>query len=238
MPVPRKYAKRAAPKRNLSRDDWVQAARGELVVRGISAVKIGRLARIMRVTRGSFYWHFANHQELLRAVLQLWEYSNTRPFEEALSREGPRPADDELLQILNLFLEEKTYSPAFDSAVRDWARVSKAAEAAVRRVDARRIAILHRVFVHLGFGEPEALVRARVTYFHQVGYYTMDMHEEPEARRVLFPVYVQVLLGRSLMPSTNTADHVASTQNNRAEAVAGINAEASSSGGINAGSSS
>lgn len=233
MTAPKKYAKPVAGKRNLSREDWVQAARDELVRRGISAVKIGRLARILRVTRGSFYWHFASHQELLRALLTLWEDSNTRPFEEALRREGPRPADDELLQILNLFLEEKSYSPVFDAAVRDWARVSKAAEAAVRRIDARRIAILHRVFVDLGFGEPEALVRARVTYFHQVGYYTMDMHEEPEARRSLFPVYVQVLLGRSLKPSGSAADSA-----NPVAAVASRDSAAPSSAGINADTSS
>src|SRR5262249_16379190 len=156
---------------------------------------VGRLARNLKVTRGSFYWHFANHRELLQALLALWEYSNTRPFEEALSREGPRPGHEELLQILNLFLEEKTYDPAFDTAVRDWARLWKPAAASVRRVDSRRIVILHRAFVDLGYGEPEALVRARVTYFHQVGYYTMDMQEEPETRRALFPVYVQVLMG-------------------------------------------
>ena len=197
MASARGHSKRSSNKRTLSREDWIEAARAELIARGISAVKVARLARHLRVTRGSFYWHFANHQELLRALLQLWEYSNTRPFEEALGREGSHLGYQEFINIVNLFIEENTYSPAFDTAVRDWARTSKAAAAAVRRVDARRIDILHRVFTDFGYGEPEALVRARITYFHQVGYYAIEMHEDPEVRRSLVPMYVRVLTGKT-----------------------------------------
>ena len=89
-------------KRTLAREDWVEAARKELIARGVAAVAVVRLARNLRVTRGSFYWHFSNHQELLRALLQLWEHSNTRPFEEALTREGPRIGHQEFFSIINL----------------------------------------------------------------------------------------------------------------------------------------
>jgi len=184
-------------KRTLAREDWIEAARAELIARGISAVKVGRLARNLRVTRGSFYWHFSTHQELLRNLLQLWEHSNTRPFEDALTREGPRLGHQEFFSIINLYLEEDRYDPAFDTAVRNWARISKAAAAAVRRVDDRRIDILHRIFADLGYSDPEALVRARITYFHQVGYYAIDMQEDPEIRRSLVPVYIRVLIGPS-----------------------------------------
>jgi hypothetical protein len=84
--------------------------------------------------------------------------------------------------------------------VRDWARTSKSAAAAIRRVDARRIDILHAVFRDLGYADPEAMVRARVTYFHQVGYYAVNLREEPEARKALVPVYIQVLAGKLVTP--------------------------------------
>ena len=102
----------------------------------------------------------------------------------------------EFINIVNLFVEEKTFDPAFDTAVRAWALTSKIAAAALRRIDEHRIDILHRVFADMGYGEPEALVRARIMYFHQVGYYAMEIHEDPEARRALVPVYVRVLTGK------------------------------------------
>ena len=191
-------------KRTLAREDWIEAARAELIARGISAVKIGRLARNLRVTRGSFYWHFSSHPELLRNLLHLWEHSNTRPFEEALTPEGSRFGHQEFFSIISLYVEEDRYDPAFDTAVRNWAQSSKQAAAAVRRVDVRRIEILHRIFTDLGYSDPEALVRARVTYFHQVGYYAIDIQEDPEIRRSMLPVYIRVLMGPSAETATDT----------------------------------
>jgi hypothetical protein len=68
----------------------------------------------------------------------------------------------------------------------------------VRRVDGRRIGVLHKIFIDLGFGDPEALVRARVAYFHQVGYYALAITQDRESRLALVPIYVQVLTGLPL----------------------------------------
>jgi hypothetical protein len=104
----------------------------------------------------------------------------------------------EFLAIVNLLLAEKDYSPAFDLAVRDWARTSREAATAVRHADERRMEVLHRIFSDMGFPDPEALVRARITYFQQIGYYTLGIHEEPDARRKLLPHYLRVLVGKSI----------------------------------------
>ena len=39
-------------------------------------------------------------------------------------------------------------------------------------------------------------IRARVTYFHQVGYYTIGYNESLDARMALLPMYVYVLTGK------------------------------------------
>jgi dipeptidyl aminopeptidase/acylaminoacyl peptidase len=87
------------------------------------------------------------------------------------------------------------YSPAWDSALRNWATLSKQAAAVVRRVDEHRINIIREIFLHLGYLDPQALVRARIVYFHQVGYYTLALGESLEQRETLLPVYVDALLG-------------------------------------------
>jgi len=186
----------SARRRTLDRAAWVGAARGELLRGGIAAVKIGRLARRLGATRGSFYWHFADRDDLLRELLVDWEASNTAPFERILAEGSNGIAEFEA--VVELWLAEKEYNPAYDTAVRGWARIDPVVAAAVRRADERRIDVLRRIFVDLGFRDPEALVRARITYFHQVGYYTLGLAEEPARRRELLPLYVQALVGRPL----------------------------------------
>jgi AcrR family transcriptional regulator len=198
-PAGRPKKRKSAPvsRETLGREDWILAAQKELISGGINAVKVERLARRLRVTRGSFYWHFTGHGDLLRELLKSWERTNTEPFERALTGNGAPHGMKEFIAVIHLWIDETDYSPPFDTAVRDWARTSREAAAAVRSADERRIAVLHRIFLDIGFADPEALIRARVTYFHQVGYYALAIREDQETRRKLVPLYCQVLLGSS-----------------------------------------
>jgi hypothetical protein len=95
-----------------------------------------------------------------------------------------------------VWVTEAGYSPAWDAAVRDWGRRSTPVAKVVRRVDDDRIGVLRQVFKDLGFADEEAFVRARVTYFHQVGYYAMGVQESRRQRLQLLPLYTRVLTGR------------------------------------------
>ena len=59
-----------------------------------------------------------------------------------------------------------------------------------------RIALLQQVFEANGYKGDAAFIRARVAYFHQVGYYTLGIRESRETRARLLPQYLEVLLGR------------------------------------------
>jgi hypothetical protein len=61
-------------------------------------------------------------------------------------------------------------------------------------VDARRIAALHGLFLDAGYVD-EALLRARITYYHQVGYYAMRVKESKATRRRNLSLYIRALLG-------------------------------------------
>lgn len=187
----RSRAPRAGP---LVRGDWVDAARRALASGGIASVKVDRLAADLSVTRGSFYWHFADRAELLSALLAHWEATNTAPMEQAVAQAGA-DGHAKLAALIRLWIDEVAFSPAYDAAVRDWARHDTGAAAAVGRIDERRIALLAGIFGDLGYAGADAFVRARVTYFHQVGYYALAIREPRALRLDLLPYYYRVLTG-------------------------------------------
>ena len=126
----------------LSRSDWVEAARAALIEGGIAAVRVERLALAMGVTIGSFYWHFARRADLLTALLDDWKTTNSIAMVEAATTSAP--AQDRFDAFLNIWVEESAYSPAYDSAMRDWARSSATVHEAVRAVDLQRIQLLRQ----------------------------------------------------------------------------------------------
>jgi AcrR family transcriptional regulator len=194
--VKRKTRKTAATSR-LGRDAWIAAGRDALIAGGVARVRIEPLAAVLGVTTGSFYWHFKDRDELLRALLTDWRERNSAAMQAAVDRHRSAPAAA-MRALVHVWIDEAGYSPAWDAAVRDWARTSKPVEALVRRVDEWRIRLLQSLFRRFGYAAPEAFIRARITYFHQVGYYALDIAESRARRRRLVPLYLEVLTGRKI----------------------------------------
>jgi hypothetical protein len=63
-------------------------------------------------------------------------------------------------------------------------------------VDDERIEVLKQLFLAMGHPDEEAFIRARITYFHQVGYYAMGVEEPREQRLRFLPLYTRVLTRR------------------------------------------
>lgn len=98
-----KPRKRAAPAQDaprLSRDDWLDAAFQAVVEGGFDQVRVLVLAAALGVTRGSFYWHFADHAELLSALLARW-----RAREAAISAQYQGQAGGDPLEDLDRLLD-------------------------------------------------------------------------------------------------------------------------------------
>jgi AcrR family transcriptional regulator len=179
------------------RDEWLSAARKALIKGGIDQVKVERLSKQVKVARSSFYSHFQSRAELLDALLDHWEATNTGPMLRAIDAaiaEGPQG----IHRLTQLWLEEREFSPAYDTAVRNWASKDVKAARIVRGVDDKRIAALTRLMHVFAYRGDEALVRARIMYFHQVGYYSLAIQDPPEERRRLLPIYMKALTGHEI----------------------------------------
>src|SRR5688572_28927558 len=150
----------ADSRHSLTADDWAEAALEAIAGGGLEAVAVEPLARTLGVTKGSFYWHFASRDALLRAALALWERKET---DDVLARVGAEP--DPYERIVKLF-------KAANSSVRA-GRLYLAIAAAedrplvrefVRRVSQRRVGYLFDCYRALGFGESVARHWARFAY--------------------------------------------------------------------------
>lgn len=177
----------------LLRDDWIAIARKALIKEGIAGVKIDRLAKSLGVTRGGFYWRFKNPQDLFDALLEDWRSTNTAPWLDALLGEGT--PGERFYKLEQVWIEEKEYQPKYDMAVRSWGHVSSKVARAVHSEDGKRIEALRRLFIDAGNSPAEASIRARIVYYHQIGYYAMGIKETYEERERLGPLYYRVLTG-------------------------------------------
>lgn len=179
---------------SLTRQDWLDLALRTLVEDGIDRVKVQIMAKQLDVARSSFYWHFESREALHKAMLDEWLRKNTSPIIER----AMRPAPDMIRAITNVFecwVDSSQFDPTLDMAVRLWARRSATVKSVVVQADEIRMDALRRMFLRYGLAEEEALIRARVLYYTQIGQYTLEVFEEPAVRFSHGPAYLHIFSG-------------------------------------------
>lgn len=145
----------------LSRERWVDAALTLLAEGGRGAVQVEPLARRLRVTKGSFYWHFRDLGELLDASLRRWEDVETLAIKERVEA-GGGTAVERLRRLFTIALGRRAV--ALEVALRQWAGSDRRARAAVARVDRRRLGYLSALFAEACLAAEEAQARGFLAY--------------------------------------------------------------------------
>lgn len=173
-PAPKRAARRAGaapePARSLlTPEAWTDAATEVLVDRGIDHVRVDVLAGELGVTRGSFYWHFRDREDLLRRVLAAWQERATEQLTARLAcaHDDPR---EQLADVSTLPFRGRaaTRAARIELAIRAWARRDAMARDAVDAADAARISYHEQLFGALGFAADEAHARAFALYGYEV----------------------------------------------------------------------
>ncbi|TYO62158.1 TetR/AcrR family transcriptional regulator [Bradyrhizobium hipponense] len=147
----------------LSADDWIKEGLKALGRSGFTALKADPLAKAMGVSRGSFYWHFADLGAFHAAVLKRWR----EVAAEQIIADVEADSDDPLKALLR-----RTFGARLDleRAVRNWAAFDAATQVAVRAIDRRRLDYIEVLFRKRGLTPAVAQARAQILYWTFLGF--------------------------------------------------------------------
>ena len=161
--------------KKLGKLEWIDAGLRALAQTGVDAVRVERLAQTLKVTKGSFYWHFKDRNALLAALLDAWQAQATNAIIEQVEAQG----GDARAKLWALFTIVAKADGRLDRAIRNWAAQEGAAQdptaqTALEQVDRRRLDYLRALFQGLGFSAAQAAARARLVYHALIGQFMME----------------------------------------------------------------
>lgn len=147
--------------------DWVQAGFRILAEDGLKALTIDRLCRQLGVTKGSFYWHFADMKTYRQALIDTWAAvrDEDRGDFDALSA---LPPHERLSRMMTALVGPHHWM--LERAMREWARSEENVAAAVRSSDRRVLKAVRQAFLDDGFDAGEADMRANATFAAGIGF--------------------------------------------------------------------
>src|SRR5258708_27646385 len=161
----------------LSAKDWLDQGLKTLEASGFPALKAEPLAKAMGVSRGSFYWHFADIGAFHAAILRHWREVAAEQI--IANVEAASKDQDPLALLLRRVFGEKL---TLESAVRTWATVDISARAAVQAIDQRRLGYVEGLLRQSGLPAEIARARAQILYSAFLGFALSD-RPLPRARQ-------------------------------------------------------
>ena len=176
--------KRRAAAPELTRDAWIAAGLRALGDGGVEAVRVEVLARQLAVTKGSFYWHFADRRALLAAMVAQWEAETTTGVIAAVDARGGSGA--ERLRRLIAICFRGGGIDRLESALRRWGSTDDAVRPVLARTDTARLAYVAELLVEAGHTVATARARSRILYLAMIGEFAWTSHGgAPTPRRTL-----------------------------------------------------
>ena len=169
-------------RKQLTTDDWLDLALEILNNEGIHKVNVEYLARKLKVTKGSFYWHFKNREALLKEMLNHWITSLTTDIIER-SKEGSKDAEETLLKLMTIITNEDV--GRYESAIRAWATHDEMARSILLKVDQQRLKYISSVFTDIGFNKADSELRARLMLYYQVAEHGILLNDSKAKRSKL-----------------------------------------------------
>jgi AcrR family transcriptional regulator len=145
-----------------ARARWIEEGLRALGRGGPGAVRVEALAERLGVTKGGFYWQFADRQELLDELLAAWERAVVDAVIDEVDR-GGGPERDRLGRLFAIAGSRRDLHRV-DLAVRDWARHDAAVARRLRRVDDRRMEYMRSLFRGLCADDDEVEARCLLVF--------------------------------------------------------------------------
>jgi len=173
----------AAPARSASLlpDNWLRAAESRLAQHGIESVRVEVLSRDLGVSKGSFYWHFRDRNELLDQLLSRWEDSeiawlNTEASAAPASRWAnfiARTANADRMRL--------------EVALRAWSRSDERVAARVAAIERKKSRLIADILREIGFPPSAADSSSEVVELICIGWLdrsTRESQSEHAARNL------------------------------------------------------
>jgi AcrR family transcriptional regulator len=157
----------------LKRDDWLDEAFRAVVEGGFENVKVLTLADKLKVTRGSFYWHFADHSDLISSLIKRWKETQIAFNDSLMATQTHEPLKD-LDSVLDAAFVQagvKLENLRFEQALRAFGHHHTEAANLLIEVDEARVAMLQGKFKVVVKDDKKARDLAALLYLAIAGSY-------------------------------------------------------------------
>jgi AcrR family transcriptional regulator len=190
----------------LTRDDWLDAAFMAVVDGGFDQARVLVIAEKLGVTRGSFYWHFSDHADLITSLLKRWEMREIELDKrlQADDTDDPKADLERLLDAALAHAGVDLENIRFELALRGLGRRDAAVASMLVGIDAGRMNLFEQKFLRLT-GDTKTAGELAVLFYLVIagGHQALSRPTSPpQAKEFLKGIIASYLINQQSRPGT------------------------------------
>ena len=145
--------------KRVSKAEWLEKALEVLSENGIESVKIEFLSKKLGISKGGFYWHFRNRDDLLRQMLDYWssEFTDVVLKNHFIQTLGPEERIMEIMRLINDYELAK-----YDLPIRAWGQHDPVVKKAWVKVMSQRMKFFNSIMLEIGHDKKTAETLTRL----------------------------------------------------------------------------
>jgi AcrR family transcriptional regulator len=168
-------------KSNLTVQDWIKAGMKALSTKGASGLKVEVLARELKTTKGSFYWHFKDIGDFEQRIIAMWQQAGTTDI-IALMNESEQIGPVKLHRLFAIIGETNAKNPyggvRCEPAIREWSKSNKFVRKCVSVAGAQRMGYVADLLKQCGHSPALAASNAKILYAALIGFQTLAIQNK------------------------------------------------------------
>lgn len=176
-------------KRRYGKPDWIDLGLQELAARGPEAVKLEAICKAAKLTRGSFYHHFEDHESFLIGLAEHWLATQTTDVADAIDLDTSPMEQGAGLNKAAMSIDYR-----LELGIRELARRLPAIDGIVKQADAVRLDVVRTLYQRrYGIEKEIAESLAFIEYAAFSGIILLDPDISLERQQLLAKLYEDMM---------------------------------------------
>jgi len=165
------------PKILVKKEDWIELGYKLFAELGDTGINVEKMARILKVNKSSFYWHFKTRKIFIEQLIMSWQNNET---ERIINLTNEKKTGRQKIKTLIALIYKKDPYLDFVFYLKRYAREQEEIQNIIDDIDKKRIEYANKLLQEIGYSRQEAKVKAAILHKHFIGYHeTIRYKEQP-----------------------------------------------------------
>ena len=163
------------PKIVATKQDWIFLGYKLFSEQGISGIIVEKMAKLLKVNKSSFYWHFKTKKDFINEIIAYWVSSNTNQIISIT--DGEKSGKEKFIKLIELSFKKEPYLD-FIFFLKRYAKKNAKIQLIIDEIDHQRIAYTKNILIEMNFSKTDAEKKSILFYKYLIGYHEMIRYKK------------------------------------------------------------